>query len=256
MVVNRPDYSQLLHRLKEEPETIVGFLASGGRDSTAMVLEAHKLGIDGIMLFNDTYYNRRGATDVLDKLEELTGYKLHVVKYDGQKRPGDLLRESFMRIPDQLEQMARTGKYRKNLFACCRALKERPMTRYLRKYKDEKLVLVLGLKGSDGSYNRRISMSQLRKKETFFRQHKKTGHEYYYPLRDCSDSDIDMILDEWRFDHIKSTGCRICPVFCLFDGMRKADPITWLRSISFARKLGVEFDYAKQVLLTKFCSGD
>jgi len=248
MVVHRPDYSQLPTDRK------VVILASGGRDSTAMVLEAWNLNISAVMVFNDTGLNRGGAKEVLHQLQELTGYELITVKYAGGKPIKDILHGSFEQIPKVLQKKKEIGVFRKNYFYCCRVLKENPTTQYI-KTLEEKVVLVLGLKGSDGAKMRRFWMAELRNQDTFIRVRKRNNRMYYYPLRDCSDRDIDMILDEHGFGGIQSTGCNVCPVFCVFPNMRKKNPMTWLRSVALARKLGIEFPLHDQAKLSDFCKG-
>ena len=248
MVVHRPDYSQLPTDRK------VIILASGGRDSTAMVLEAWRIGIDAVMAFNDTGLNRRGAKEVLHRIRELTGYELITTRYEGDKSIKDILHNSFRQIPKVLKKKRDTGKFYKNYFYCCHVLKKKPLDNYI-DLLDDSIVLVLGLKGSDGAKMRRFRMAELRKQNTFIRVHKRNKRMYYYPLRDCSDKDIDMILDEHGFGEIQSTGCNICPVFCVFPGMRKKEPMTWLRSVNLARRLGIEFPLHDQAKISDFCKG-
>jgi len=247
-MIHRPDYSQLDTRRE------VFFLASGGRDSTAMVLEAHSLGLRGTMLFNDTGLDR-GGEPVLRRLADLTGYPLVVLKYDGDTPAGEILRKSFLRIPEVLAKMKSTGRYWKNYFYCCKALKHGPTERYLRTLDKESAVLVLGIKGSDGSVTRRLRLAELRDRQTFLRRHR-NGRLYYYPLRDCSDADVAAVLDEYGLAGISSSGCSLCPVFCLFAGMVKKEPSTWLRSVNYARRLGIRFEFADQTELMHFCPGD
>jgi len=97
MVVHRPDYSQLPTNRK------VVILASGGRDSTAMVLKAWSIGISAVMVFNDTGLNRGGSKEVLHQLQELTGYELVTVKYEEDKQIKDILHNSFRQIPKVLQ---------------------------------------------------------------------------------------------------------------------------------------------------------
>jgi len=249
LVVVRPDYSQL------PKDRDVVLLASGGRDSTAMVLEAWNIGIkDAVMGFNDTGLNRGGGKEVLNQLQEYTGYELVTVKYDGSRPVRDILQESFKQIPKVLKKKRATGKFYKNYFYCCHVLKKKPMDNYIGSLNDN-VILVLGLKGSDGAKVRRFLMAELRDQDTFIRVHKRNNQMYYYPLRDCSDRDIDMILDEHGFGGIQSTGCNTCPVFCVFPNMRKRDPMTWLRSVALARKLGIEFPLHDQAKLSDFCKG-
>lgn len=245
-MIHRPDYSQL-DRQKQ-----VFFLASGGRDSTAMVLEAFTLGIRGILIFNDTGYDRNGSAG-LKRLCDITGYPLVTLKYDGERPAGEIMRQSFQRIPEVLAKMQSTGRYSKN-FYCCKAFKHQPTERYLKSLDKQNVILVMGIKGSDGSVARRLWLAELRNLQTFCRQ-QKNGRLYYYPLRDCSDADVTNILDEYGLAGIPHTGCSLCPVFCLFPGMRKTDALTWLRSRAFARGLKIEFPECDQEDLVHLCHG-
>ena len=242
----RPDYSQL-DRCQEHV-----FLASGGRDSTAMILEAWSLGIDGWMLHGDTGIEKREALETLDRLHEQTGYSLvHV-------RPTcnvvDVLRDSFLNIPATLEANRIHGQNTRNRFGCCEDLKHKPMNRYiLSECKDA--ILVMGLKGSDGAIHRRYRMRQLKRAHTFYRLHVTNDLLYYYPLRDCSNEDIDTVLSEFGFSKTSHSGCRVCPIFVLSTNWCKRDPATWLRSRAYARKLGIRFPSDDQTEITQFCSG-
>jgi len=247
MPVHRPDYSQLSQDRK------IFFLSSGGRDSTAMILEAHRQGINGIMVCSDTRVSRGGAHEVLERLAEYTGYELVFVQYQGDKTPADILKESFLLLPVAQERLKTSKSSPKNSFPCCYHLKHRPMDQYLADLNKEDIVLIMGLKGGDGALHRRYRLAQIRKLDQFWRQHKK-GFLFYYPLRDCTDSDIDMILDEHGFTDVQSSGCSICPIFLVYPNMRKKDPKTWLRSVTFARRLGVEFPEAYQTQLKQFCT--
>ena len=122
------------------------------------------------------------------------------------------------------------------------------MTRFIRGL-DEDCVLVLGLKGFDGAINRFYWMCKLREKGVLYRRHRRNGMLYYYPLRDLRDRDITAILAEWGMEHIKSSGCRLCPIFVMFPSWRRKDPETWARSVAFARKLGVDCDILHQTEL-------
>lgn len=222
-----------------------------------MVLAAHEQGIKGTLVFNDTLYNRQGAREVLEKLSKLTGFPLKVVRYDGEKRPGLIIRESFLKVPMVLKKTQKTKKFRKSYFPCCKHLKHDPTTRYFRSISNPKnAVLVMGIKGADGSYNRRIWLAELRKKDTFYRRHKKNGLLYYYPLRDCNDSDIKRVLGEGSFDWVQSSGCRLCPVFCIFPGLRRADPATWAHSNNLARCLDIDYPLRGQTELLEFLEED
>jgi len=229
------------------------FLASGGRDSTALILEAYSQGIDGKMLFSSTYYNMGESLETLRRLQRYTGYELITVKYHGEKKPRDILRNSFLKIPDVIYFMTRNKRYSKNAFSCCRILKENPATLFMKTLDFDNTVLAMGIKAGDGSIYRRLRLGELRKAGTFYRRLVKNNLLYYYPLRDSCESDISFVLSNHGFENTKSSGCRLCPVFCLFITMKKSNPETWLRSNKFAESLGIETEYSQQTKLTKFC---
>jgi 3'-phosphoadenosine 5'-phosphosulfate sulfotransferase (PAPS reductase)/FAD synthetase len=241
----RPDYSQLPKNKK------IVFLASGGRDSTAMILEAYSQGIQGIMLHGDTTLEKEDALITLERLQKYTGYELIDVYPSVDVK--ECLDESFKRIPDALRFMEETGKYRRNVFQCCKHLKHNPMNNYVKKHCSN-AVLVLGLKITDGSINRYYRMRQLQESNTLVRVHK-NGLMYYYPLRDLRKCDISNILSQFGFQDTKHSGCSICPIFVMFPNWHKRDSWTWIRSRKKARKMGISFPECEQTMITQFCSG-
>lgn len=244
----KPEYSELDKSLD------VFFLASGGRDSSAMVLEAWDLGIKGVMVWNNTRFNHKNKK-VLEQLSDKTGFELIEVTYDGSKKPMQVLKESFLKIPLALERLEMNRFSWRNAFPCCHVFKHGPMNRYFKTLDTSSAVLVLGIKGADGSYVRRWRLSELREQDTFYRRHKNNNLLYYYPLRDLSNKDISAVLSDHKMNNIKGSGCSMCPVFCLFDNMHKSDSDCWLRSVRYAKRLGVDFPGANQTELREFCSG-
>ena len=243
----RPDYSEL-----NTQQYKVYFLASGGRDSTAMILEAHKVGVVGTMVLGDTGFNSSKAIKVLERLSDLTGFSLLRVKNTwSERKPIEILRESFRAIPEALE-LAKKRKSYKRVFRCCDELKKEPMKAFFKKLESDS-VLVLGIKGGDLALHRRYRMRELRDRGTFYRLNKKTGLLYYYPLRDCEESDIDAVLEEFGFRDIASSGCQLCPISCVADWQKK-DPVVWLRSVRYARHLGIDFPEGNQTELMDFCT--
>jgi len=229
------------------------FLASGGRDSTAMILEAWKVGLQGTLILGDTGVNRPNSLMILNRLSSVTGYPLIKVKYEGDKRPIEILKESFRKIPLALELLENDKTY-KNAFPCCSILKKKPMTKFLKTCDPDNSILVLGIKAGDRALHRRYRMNQLRDRETFQRKHVKTNLLYYYPLRDCQESDIKETLEEFDFNDTHSSGCSLCPIFCVADWEKK-DPNVSLRSIRYAKRLGVDFPKGQQTELREFCTG-
>ena len=233
------------------------FLVSGGKDSTAMVLKAFEEGMKGkhpTLVFGDTRLNLTHARKSVEKLKGYTGWPLEIVRYEGDKRPFHILKESFKKLPQAIEYMKETGIFRRNMFQCCNILKHGPMIEWS-KQQPENSCFVLGLKGSDSAIHRRYRMSELRERDTFYRRHKSTGLLYYYPLRDWKQQQVKNILGSHRgFHKTKSTGCSICPIFCMFESWRKKDPDTWRRSVQFADRLGIDHPAMGQQFLTKLCS--
>jgi len=219
-----------------------------------MVLEAYYRGVKGTLLFGDTGLTSKDARRVVERLRKHTGFPLMVAKYTGEKSPRMIIEESFPMIPLVLEDIKKQGHYRKNRFDCCRILKHKPMDSAVGCFEKDDLVQVLGIKGADGSFARRWRLSELRNRGTYSRL-KADGFLFYYPLRDCSDADISQVLYDFGFGKIKSSGCVLCPVFCIFDGMRKKDPGSWFRSVSLARKLKIPFYFADQTLIRDYCTG-
>ena len=245
--VIRPNFSDL------PKDKEVYFLASGGRDSTAFVLEAWKLGIKGTMILGDTGVNRPSAIQTLERLEKDTGFLLVRVKPDTDRRPIEILKDSFLRIPKALEELEK-GRTYKRVFPCCDDLKKKPMNKWFKERDPENSVFVMGIKTGDNALHRKFRLRELRDRGTFLRRHVKNGFLYHYPLRDCYDRDITAILKEFGYGSVKSSGCAMCPIFCVAD-WRKRDPDTWLRSVRYAKRLGIEFPGTDQTDLRDFCSG-
>ena len=215
------------------------YLVSGGRDSTAMVLDAYEQGKTGDLVWGNTRITLATARKTLQKLAAYVGWPLHEVRYEGEQSPISIVKESFQHIPKALEILKERGVYRRNVFRCCHILKHQPMNDWL-KEQDTDSCFVLGIKGGDHVIHRIYRMRELREQDTFYRRHKSTGLLYYYPLRDWSDTEVTKVLKRHGFGETHGSGCTICPIFCLFDGMRKKDPDTWRRSVQMADSLGIE----------------
>lgn len=239
--MNLPNFSQLSHNQD------LYFMASGGRDSTAMVLEAHAHGIGGTLVFGDTGFNLSSARQTINKLAELTGYPLVHVRYDGSMRPIDILKESFSVIPDAIKLKNQRKTYKK-LFLCCDILKKKPMNKFVRSLDRQSAVSLVGIKGGDRALHRYYWMRDLRQRGTFYRRRKSNGLLYYYPLRDCQNNDIASVLREYGFQDVKPSGCSICPIFCV-GGWKKRNPKRWRRSARYAKQLGIEFPMSSDIIL-------
>ena len=227
------------------------YLVSGGRDSTAMVLDAYSQGKEGILLHSDTRLTMSKSRESLDKLQSYTNFPLEIVRYEGEKKPIKILKEAFSKIPDAIEHMNKTGVFRRNMFQCCNILKHKPMLEFQKKQPTDS-VYVLGLKGSDSAIHRIYRMKELRERDTFYRRHKANGLCYYYPLRDWTEQQVTDTLQEHGFKDVHSSGCTICPIFCMFESWRKKDPDSWRSSVQMADRLGIEHPAQGQQFLTEY----
>ena len=113
---------------------------------------------------------------------------------------------------------------------------------------------VLGLKGSDQSITRIYRMKQLRELGTYYRRIVKNKLLYYYPLRDWTEEQVTEKLQFHGFNNTHSSGCTICPIFCMFENWRKKDPDTWRRSVQMADRLGIEHPAQGQQFFPSICS--
>ena len=226
------------------------FLVSGGRDSTAMVLKALDEDLTGTLVYGDTRLNMKQSFDSLKKLESYTGWPLEIVRYEGEKKPIVVLKESFSKIPQAVEYMKETGVFKRNMFQCCNILKHKPMIEHAKR-QGVNACFVLGLKGSDQSITRIYRMKQLRELNTYYRRIVKNNLLYYYPLRDWTEGQVTEKLQEHGFNNTHSSGCTICPIFCMFENWRKKDPNTWRRSVQMADRLGIEHPAQGQQFLTE-----
>ena len=235
---------------------------SGGKDSTAMALSLwdhclfHQIDADISLLFGDTRINRSKGRETIKQLAEKTGWPIHTARYEG--KPLQVLHDSFRIIPKAIEQAqghANGGpKSYKTLFPCCAILKKKPMDNYIKSLQGQEVILLLGLKGGDAALHRKYRMGQLREWNTFYRRHKKNGILYYYPLRDCQQSDIERVLKNYGFEDVESSGCSICPIFCVADWKHK-DPDTWRRSMAMSERLGIPIRAENQLGIEGFCTG-
>ena len=257
----RPAYDELVDWMKSHPWVDIYFFVSGGRDSSALLLEAWKRGIRGVIVFQETMLERATGRKMLKQLTDLTEYPLEIIRYNGNNVPKNILRDSFMQLLDVLPKLRRVGydkklTYDKSKFTCCDILKKRPMKVWFKNRQMDKdsIVLVMGIKGADGSTHRRIHMAQIRNQDTFFRL-QANGFRYYYPLRDMGDKMVRGILEEHGFDDIRPSGCVMCPVFCIFPAMIQRDRVAWLRSVTFARKLGIPMSRVHKQLHEAACAG-
>ena len=235
-------------------------LVSGGRDSTAMVLglwdhcHFHGLEPDIRLVFGDTRVNMGSSRKTLEDLEKLTKYPVITVRYEGKTKVMEILNASFRNIPKAIEMKDHTGGTYKKLFPCCDLLKKRPMKEYFCTLDTDDIILLLGIKKGDKALHRKYRLNQLRESDTYYRRHKSNNLLYYYPLRDLLDADIDGVLKRHSFLETHSSGCTMCPIFCVADWENK-DPETHTRSMNKAKDLGIDIRAENQLSLEPFCTG-
>lgn len=233
---------------------------SGGRDSTAMALklaaDERANDMDIRLLFGDTRLNSPRARKVVKRLSKEHDWPLEIARYEGEEKVIDILRRSFEVIPRAIERkdFHRSGKSKsyKTLFPCCDVLKKRPMRDFLRTQDKDNIVQLLGIKGGDKALHRWYRMKQLRDNHTYWRL-KKDGWLYYYPLRDYTDAQVQEVLEYYGYEDVTSSGCVVCPIFCVADWDKKS-PESARRSKLMAQRFGVELRAENQMPLRVFCS--
>lgn len=243
-----PNYAQFP---KDRP---VYFLASGGKDSTAMILQAYKEGIKGTLVYGDTRLNSGLSKKVIGAISDHTGYPVVVCRYNGDKRPIDVLKDAFRRIPKCIEKKKETGTFRRNMFQCCRILKHKPMQEYLHQQEENRIV-VMGIRGYGESIHRIGHMNKLRKRNSFLHEHVELRSTVYYPLRDLQQCDIDATLGIYGWSNVRSTGCGICPIFMVFEKWRMKDPKSFRRSLILAKRLKIKCEATMQSELSDYDCG-
>ena len=231
--------------------------ASGGRDSTAMALALKDYSPSSLgnisLLWENTRVTKLSARKTLERLADYTGFPLIEVRYEGKEKPIQILKESFKQIPKALEHVELGKKSYKKFFRCCDVLKKQPSKDFISQFEKDEIILFLGFKAGDKALHRVYRMSELRGWDTFYRR-KKDGYLYFYPLRDCQEKDIETILKHHEFESTKSSGCTMCPVFCVADWDKK-DPETARRSKALAKRLGIDLRAENQRSILEFCSG-
>lgn len=236
---------------------------SGGRDSTAMALalyehlQKNKVSADVQLITTRTWYNKLENMETLSKLSSYTGFSHKYIFYrgTGEFRAGKIMNMSFKMIPRALEAKLFEGcsSYKK-YFLCCKLLKHKPGRDYLKSIPVGSVINFLGFKRADKAVHRKARLNELRERGTYFRNLSEFyGRIYFYPLRDAENSDIDSILKRNGFEHISSSGCRICPNFLISDWAKK-DPESDIMSKRAADKLGVAPRPQNQHGLIEYCS--
>lgn len=228
-------------------------LVSGGIDSTLLWMIARELYPDRVMGYNCWNPLERSETlkQILQDPRASTHRPATAVQY------GDVIRESFLRIPDA--RQARVEKrYHKKIFPCCAAIKHDFFKRDPL-FQDPGVVVLSGIKAGDGQRragwllemrvgtlashpNSAPTRTTIIPPDSWFHRHL-WGALYAYPFRDVFNRDFpDPVVNHMRqeFPSLAHSGCSVCPVLVVFDIYDEGE--RYWRSRNFARKLGVPVD--------------
>ena len=212
----------------------------------------HQIEPDIKLLYGDTRLNMGKSRKVLERLSSKTNYPLMSARYEGKQTPIEVLHESFKAIPKAIELKEHQGATYKKVFKCCNVLKKQPMKDYFKTLDPENILLLLGIKKGDKAIHRKYRLGELRDLNTYYRK-QTNGFTYYYPLRDYEEEDIIRVLKRYNFQNVESSGCAICPIFCVADWEEK-DPSTHDASHKMAERLGVDLRAENQLPLSIFCT--
>jgi len=205
-------------------------LVSGGFDSTYLYEKIKSLYPEKTYPVN--CYNPYEWNDTLKRIEQNDTNFIKIL-------PGnykDVIKQSFLKLP-LAYKLKEQKKYTKNIFSCCRVLKHKQFKKDPR-FIEPNTVVVSGIKFGDGK-QRRIWLSQLKNKDTFFHKHI-NGMLYYYPYRDYYKYELpDEIKDQLykKYPKITHSGCSLCPILVLFNIISETD--RYDKSLQYANKLGV-----------------
>jgi hypothetical protein len=206
-------------------------LVSGGFDSTWLYIKIREIYLNNI-IYPVNCYNPYEWNDTLKRIEKEDPHFIKI--YPGNYK--DIIKKSFLNLP-KAYKLKENKKYHKKIFPCCNVLKHKSFKKDAR-FLTPNSVIVSGIKWGDGK-QRRIWLSQLHARDTFFHRHK-TGHLYYYPFRDYTKRELtdDMKNEVWKkYPNTEHSGCSLCPILVLFniygEGKR------YERSLKYAENLGV-----------------
>jgi hypothetical protein len=205
-------------------------LVSGGFDSTWLYETLKAMYDDKVYPVN--CYNPYEWNDTLKQIEANDPNFIKVMPKDYK----DVIKKSFLKLPAAYKAKEEK-RYTKSIFPCCRVLKHKQFKKDSR-FLEEDTVIVSGIKFGDGKH-RRIWLSRLKKRDTYFHRHK-TGHLYFYPFRDWYKRELDdWMLDELykKYPNISHSGCVLCPILVLFNIVGEGD--RYEKSLNYAEKLGV-----------------
>lgn len=192
---------------------------SGGYHSTYTVLEFYRKGFKNVYLLNNrTYLEYMECKQNIDKLIDLTSYPINIIypNFKNGTTMNSLMRKSFKNI-----ELATGKKNYRDYFPCCKVLKKYPAKSWIRKNLLDNSVVISSLTPYE-SFQRQMRLFELKKQNTYIRNHKTKGCKVAYPYRDLLRGNrqftrrvIEPIFEAklGMYDmNIKHSGCRICPI--------------------------------------------
>lgn len=217
------------------------FLVSGGKESTAMALEAHDLISKGIMspssvelVHTNTGLAMKSSLETLDKLEKYTGWKRTTLK-PNVPSVKEVMLNAFSKL-DQVNADKKQGNWDRDNFTCCIILKEKPGRNYCLSFSvsERKNHLFFTGIAPYESNQRALRLAYYRNRNLIVSPNGNYGKTpYTRPFRDVYDSKlVFIILSKFGFEMTQSSGCRICPIVLLFK-MYDKDPASYFRSKRF-----------------------
>lgn len=192
---------------------------SGGYHSTYTVLEFFRKGFKNCYLINNrTYLEYKECKENIDNLIYLTGYPINII-YPNLKKYGnmkELMKKSFEIIP-----FIKGKKNYKSSIPCCKVLKKNPAKSWLRKNLLPNSIVISSLTPYE-SFQRQMRLFELKKQNTYIRNHKTKGCYVAYPYRDLLHGHrnytrkiLEPIFEAKLIKyglHAKHSACRICPI--------------------------------------------
>ena len=191
-------------------------LVSGGYHSTTAALLLWYYGFKNVILVhNKTYLEMKSSIKTMKKLVELTGYEYIETKPDLKgESVWDIMRRSFMKIPEVREDI-KNKRYDRKKFECCDKLKKNSSDIF---FKDQGDFVVIDSSCPYESNRRRYYANELKKKDTYLRYLIKRKFVKAYPFRDhYSEKPFLPYLRSKGFTEIKHSGCVICPILIAFN---------------------------------------
>lgn len=205
---------------------------SGGVDSTVIVDEFIKKGLDFELVWNDTRRSLETARFSLARLFE-SGYPFYITYPKKNQREITLETKEAMKkiVSGEVE-------YNKKRIPCCRYLKDEPQARFLKEYTDSEYLIISGLAGYEGN-QRQWRMYELRKNNTFLRFKVHEKRWFAYPLRDYTTKKDGIFLKHYGknlpYKAVRS-GCHTCPIVALFEEAIEDD----IKRIERSKKVYIE----------------